>query len=274
MAQTKGKTATATTRGGTRTGNVTPATPSRPVSTGRAAAGTAPARTKPVAQPEPEILEEDFIETEQATEEVPQDDVETGNPVASAGDDLLNLSTSELDSPARKPDAHRGRVIEIQEHHSENKGTPAIRILLHSDDADFDGRMDVYVPRPFEEDIHVDPRELSKVKDEEAGTSNEQMQYAMSIHNKRNDATIDKLRMIAKEEGRSLEGYEGSVDTFADYIQALNTLCADLPLIFFRRPRKDNPNFLEVHDFLSIAALDNPKMQGKFKGKQLAWASE
>ena len=254
----------------TRTAPV-PATPSRAVSTGRgSAAAPAPARTRPVRGPEPIVEEEELTQAEETvTEEVIEDTT-----VETSGDDILNLSTGELDSPARKPDAHRGRIVEVVEHHSEQKGTPGIRFILHSDDADFDGRMDVYVPRPFAEDIHIDPRELSKVKDEDAGTTNEQLQYAMSIHNKRNDAIIDKLRMIAKGEGRSLEGYAEPVETFEDYCAALNSLLADCPVIFFRRPRKDNPNFLEVHDFLSLSAIDDPKMAGRFKGKQLAWASE
>ena len=238
----------------------TPAAAARPVSTGRA--------TEPVVEEQDEILDEATQEVENA-EETAQDIATEGS-----GDDLLNLSTSELDSPARKADAHRGRITGVVEHHSEQKGTPAIRILLHSDDADFDGRQDIYVPRPFEDNIRVDPRELSKVKDEEAGTSNEQLQYAMSIHNKRNDAVIDKLRAIAKGEGRSLDGYAEPMETFTDFIAALNTLFADMPVIFFRRPRKDNPNFLEVHDYLAMSALDDPKQQGKFKGRVCAWVGE
>lgn len=253
----------------------TPAAAARPVSTGRTAA--APAReTRAVRAPEPIVEEQEEIldeATQQETEQLLEDALQN-TATEGSGDDLLNLSTSELDSPARKADAHRGRITGVIEHHSEQKGTPAIRILLHSDDADFDGRQDIYVPRPFEDNIRVDPRELSKIKDEEAGTSNEQMQYAMSIHNKRNDAVIDKLRAIAKGEGRSLDGYAEPMETFTDFIAALNTLFTDMPVIFFRRPRKDNPNFLEVHDYLAMSALDDPKQQGKFKGRVCAWVGE
>lgn len=247
---------------------------SRPVSAGRGTAAQ-PARTKLVAAPESiEEIEEVLDETVEAVAEemVSADYVEGQNDVNAAaddgGDDISRLSTTELDSPARKADAHRGRILEILEWHSEQKGTPAFRIVLHSDDADFDTKMDVYVPRPFEEDIRIDASTLSGVKDEDAGTTNEKMQYAMAIHNKKNDALVDRLRVIWKSEGRALSGLG---DTFSDFCAALNEVCADLPVVFTRKPQKDAPQFLEVKDIFSITIVEDPKQQGKLKSFVKAW---
>ncbi len=213
-------------------------------------------------------------ETQDAVEETMDTREGSVDNPTDSGDDILNLSTEELDSPVRKADANRGTVVGVEEFHSEVKGTPAIRILLHSDDADFDTKWDVYVPASFEEDIRVNPKTLCKVKNEEEGTKNEQLQFAMGIHNKKNDATVDKLRMIAKGEGRSLADYTEPIETFSDYCLALNALCAGVPCIFFRRPQKESPQFLEVNDLLPMSTLEDPKMKGRFKGRKLAWESD
>lgn len=265
MAVTKATRKPTATKGN---GTKTPVTNSRPVS-GRGGTAAAPARTKPVATPVAEV-EEDAVDQQFVDE---QNDIAEEAEGAS-GDEILDLTTEELESPSRKADAHRATVMGVEEFHSESSGSPAIRILLHSDDADFDTRWDVYVPRPFEDNINILPHELCKVKNEETGEKNEQLQFALGVRNKQKTAVIDKLRAAARAEGRSLRGYAEPVETFSDYCAALHTLCEGIQCVFLRGPRRDNPQFLEMQDLLPISSVEDPKMQGKFKNRVKAWESQ
>jgi hypothetical protein len=241
-----------------------PTQTTRPVSTGATAAAPARARTIPAPPPGPEPEEEltgAGIEGEEPVD--PADQIpEEGEAVAS-GDEVFDFSTDELEDPRiPKPDALRVRIVGVEEFWSERNHSPAILFDLLCDDLNKEIKFKVFVPRTFVEDLRISPKSLSKgewSEEQQRKVGNESAQYAIAIHNQNNTAVVDRFRVIARSQGRTLEGVQPP-DTFSDFITLLNEFLGPrdenyVNLVILRRANRKT-GFLEIRQLLEPELVD------------------
>lgn len=91
------------------------------------------------------------------------------------------------------------------------------------------------------------------------------------------DGVIQRILKIAKADGRTLKaaGVTKAPTNGFEFIEALNLLTANLPVVYKRRPGMQDgepTGFLEVSELYPVAVLDDPKADTRyFKGILKQW---
>lgn len=173
-------------------------------------------------------------------------------------DDVFD--TGSVAIPIPPAEAHLG-TIEGVTSVTFDSGATAIEIALKaSDTPGLDSNLRVFVPKLFVADIFVDKASLP----EEEG-NNQLFAYRTGIANDKQEATIQKLLVIAKENGRTSSGLGlTKPTTFDEYVLNLGAMLVGLEIIFVRRPGKgDYAHRLETKQIYPRSAADNPKMLKK-----------
>jgi len=184
------------------------------------------------------------------------------------------FATSELEVPPAIPDAHRGTIegVELKRYENE-KQTVSIVVNLRSQDVPtLDSSLEIFLPKGFVENIHVDASSLP----EEEGNK-QQSSFRIGVANSDGTATLQELRALAKEQGRTAGqvGITKKAETIEEFVDNHSKLLTGLEVIFLRRPDGgDDPRFknrLRVKSVVSISQLNNPKA---FKKYQKAWEQQ
>lgn len=167
---------------------------------------------------------------------------------AEAGVDEDVLASTEVEVPPEEPEAHRGTILGVASHVSE-RGSTSFRVSLQSVDTGRTDEMDVWLPRLFVENIHVDPATLPNEEGNRQHTS-----YSIGVSNSKKDATIQSLRAIAAKAGRKPQGAKPT--TLAEYVQAHNDLLSGLEVVYTRTPDRPKEG-------------DDPKFAGRLRAKRV-----
>lgn len=206
-----------------------------------------------------------------AEEPLPTESVEGVEPILT-DDDVF--ATSELPVPPAIPDAHRATVegVELKRYDNE-KGTVSLVVALRSvDDPNLETNLEIFLPKGFVEDINVDAASLP----EEEGNK-QQSSYRIGVANSDGTATLQELRALAKEQGRTAAqvGITKKASTIDEFADNHSKLLTGLEVIFLRRPDGgDDPRFknrLRVKQVVSINEQNKPKA---FKKYRKAWLGE
>lgn len=201
------------------------------------------------------------METENTFAEEPLPVQEEQQPETFITDDDV-FATAELPVPPAIPDAHRATIegVELKRYDNE-KGTVSVVVNLRSLDVPtLETNYEVFLPKGFAENTDVNPTELP----EEEGNK-QQSSYRIGVSNSDGTASLQQLRALAKESGRTAAAVGitkkyTNIDEFADNH---SKLLSGLEVVFFRRPDGgDDPRFknrLKVKGIVSIAELNNAK---------------
>lgn len=193
-----------------------------------------------------------------------EETIVSANEAAGLQDDIL--STPELAAPKAEPDAHVGVINGVTiERFDNEKQSVALKFSLTSRNVPtLDQEYSLFLPKQFAENINVDPTTLPA----EEG-NNQKQQYAIGIANDTKDATLQVLRRIAYEQGRSLQGMQRPTN-LEEFVDVLNALLSGVEVVFVRRPDKkaDDPRFrnrLRVQGFYAPSVVNNPKMLKNYR---------
>lgn len=199
------------------------------------------------------------------------------------GADVFDIPEYELEVPPQKPDAHNAIITSI-ERVDFDSGTTGIKINLHSTDEDFDTDFTLFPPAEYVANPNLnpkDPEQLSNVVPVGKKQSPQQ-RYAAVVLNSNKTADLQKLREIARQQGREpnaefVQGVLGKAraETFDDVIAVHNALLQNATCVFTRRPDKnDDVRFngrLRVSAIIPTAEAYDPKALKKYRK---AWAIE
>jgi len=178
-------------------------------------------------------------------------------------DDILSTPTLKL--PPATPEAHQGKIDGVTSE-TFDSGAVAIQFAVTSSNVPtVSDKISLFVPKAFAEDIHIDPTTLPT--NDENG-KNQQQNYAIGIANTDHTATLEELRRIAYEQGRTTEGLEAP-QTFDDFVSVLNHLLVGVDVVFTRRPntKAEDPRFrnrLQGSAILNPNVVNNPKALKKY----------
>lgn len=187
-----------------------------------------------------------------------------------AGEDVFE--TSSLPNPPAIPDAHRATIESVTVKRFENeKGTVSIEIGLKSLDVPaLETSVSIFLPKGFVEDIYVDASQLPEVEG-----NKQQSSFRIGVANSDNTATLQTLRKLAYEQGRTPAALGLTKPSDLDgFVSNHSALLVGLEVIMKRRadtgddvdPRFKNK--LKVRDIVSINEQNNPKA---FKKYVRAW---
>lgn len=194
-----------------------------------------------------------------------------GTPIV--GDDDV-FATSELEVPPAIPDAHRATIegVELKRYDNE-KGTTSLVVNLRSlDNAALETQYEIFLPKGFAEDINVDAASLP----EEEGNK-QQSSFRIGVANSDGTASLQELRKLAKEAGRTAGavGITKKAENIEEFADNHSKLLTGLEVIFLRRPDGgDDPRFknrLKVKSIVSLQELNKPKA---FKKYAKAWEQQ
>lgn len=188
-----------------------------------------------------------------------EETIVSANEAAGLQDDVL--STTELAAPKAEPDAHRAVINGVTlERYDNEKESVAMKFSVTSTDVPtLDQEYSLFLPKMFVENIHVDPNQLPS----EEG-NNQKFQYTLGIANDTKDATLQQLRRIAYEQGRSVAQGTPTPTTIEEYTELFNNLLTGINVVFTRRTDKkaDDPRFrnrLKVSNFYSPTIVNSAK---------------
>lgn len=170
--------------------------------------------------------------------------------------------TPELEVPVPDPQAHRGTIEGVSRRDADT-GTVGIQVDLKSIDTGLTDNLTIWLPKVFSDDIHVNPLDISDVPAPGKKQSPKE-RYGQVVHNKKNNAELDKLLAIAAEADRVPAGVPADLD---EYVAMLNELLTGVQVVFVRRvERNSDPQFadkLKVQRIESITTADNDKFYRK-----------
>ena len=175
--------------------------------------------------------------------------------------------------PATKPaDAHQGEIVSVEKLVTE-KGSTGLQFNLRSTNEGFSTKFTIWPVQSYVADIFVDPATLptAVVNPNTGKTSNWQQRYAQDVRNSKRTGTIETIFNMADAAGR-VNGE--TFATFDELVSTLNEVAAGLPIVFTRKPKKDdNPQYdgnLEVNGIYPAEEAFNTK---RFKNLRRAWES-
>jgi hypothetical protein len=186
--------------------------------------------------------------------------------------------TTPLPIPPAIPDAHRATITSVEARHYENeKGTVALVVHLTSLDVPtLDTEYQIFVPKLFAENIKVDPTTLPDEVDNKQRTV-----YRMSIASEDGTAKLQKLRKLAADAGRTIDGVgiarpSANID---EYAENHSKLLMGLQVVFYRDAdkRDENSEFanrLRVKGILSIEDVMLGKKERFLKKYKKMWLLE
>ena len=196
-------------------------------------------------------------------------------PQESAAEPILSdedvFATSELPVPPAIPDAHRATVegVELKRYDNEKQTVSLVVNLRSQDDPNLESNLEIFLPKGFVEDINIDAASLP----EEEGNK-QQSSYRIGVANSDGTATLQELRALAKEQGRTAAqvGITKKAENIEEFADNHSKLLTGLEVIFLRRPDGGaDPRFknrLRVKQIVSINELNKPK---SFKKYTKAW---
>lgn len=170
---------------------------------------------------------------------------QTGKPLSpeeQARRDFLaqdSLSTGTLPAaPKRDPEAHRGYIKGVSLHKNETKGTFSMKIEAHSEANGKD--YDYYLPLPiaFARDINVDANTLSMGSPDPQNPTkmlpgtNQRETYAIRIANSDGTGEAQRLRFIARQEGKALPADMPGPANIEDWVMVHNYLLTHVRVVF------------------------------------------
>lgn len=186
------------------------------------------------------------------------------------------LETPPLEKVLPDPEAHEGSVTAVTMREFDS-GSVAMQIHLNSKNTGEQHVYDIWIPKGFAKNIHVNPNDLPKgtVDAEGREVGNQYKRYASIISNTEGNAELQGYRNLAVEQGFAgrLAG-QAAPTTFEEFVQLHNTLMAGMDVVFVLRPERnlENPSFdgrLKVKSIKSPNAAQNVKTLGK--GVRLMW---
>lgn len=185
--------------------------------------------------------------------------VDQAQSVQSEDNGFAVFGGDELKVEKRRSDAHKGTILAVTRFDSPNTGSPAVQVLLQSDDTGSQDNWTIFVPKPFAQDTGAFVRGEKGIEDLSAGypdperpgkiKGNERNMYGMAYKNSAGDASIQQLLAVASKSGRRPEPGT-KIETFDDFIEVLNALLNDVKVVYTRRASatEDNPRgFLNVN---------------------------
>ena len=173
------------------------------------------------------------------------------------------LSTPTLTLPPTPAEAHQGKIDGVTFDQFDS-GASALTFAVSSTNVpSVTDTIRVFLPKGFAEDIHVDPSTLPAEE-----KNNQQQQYAIGVANSDGTATLQEVRRIAYEQGRTTEGIDAPT-TIEEFATVLNHLLVGVDIVFTRRPntKAEDPRFrnrLQGGSILNPNVVNNPKMLKKF----------
>lgn len=173
------------------------------------------------------------------------------------------LSTPALTLPPTPAEAHQGKIDGVTFDQFES-GASAFTFAVSSQNVpSVSDTIRVFLPKGWAENIHVDPTTLPAEE-----KNNQQQQYAIGISNSDHTATLEEVRRIAYEQGRTTEGF-AAPNTVEEYAEVLNSLLVGVDIVFTRRPnvKAEDPRFrnrLQGSGILNPNVVNNPKMLKKY----------
>ena len=185
------------------------------------------------------------------------------------------FSTNPLPVPPAIPDAHRATITSVEAKHYDNdKGTVSLVVNLRSlDIPTLDTKFEIFLPKLFAENIKVDPNTLP----DELGNKQRTV-YRMHVASEDGRATMQKLRKLAEEGGRTIHnvGIARPSTNIDEYAANHSKLLTGLEVVFFRAPDKRDensefPSRLRVKGIADIDIVDKPN---KLKNYKKAWLPE
>jgi len=184
--------------------------------------------------------------------------------------DIDYFATSSLAVPPAIPDAHQGVITSVTVKRYDNeKETVAVIVGLQSTNVpSLEVTYDVFMPKGFVDDINVD---ASTLPDEEG--NKQQTQFRIAVANNDGTATLQELRTLAKDAGRTSAGVgiTARAQTFDELIENHNKLLTGLEVVFLRRPDGgDDPRYknrLKVRNILNAQTAFDPKKIKPWNGK-------
>ena len=173
------------------------------------------------------------------------------------------LDTPALKLPPTPAEAHQGKIDGVTLDRFESGATAITFAVTSVNVPTVSDTIRLFLPAGFVEDIHVDPSTLPTEE-----KNNQQQQYAIGVKNTDGTATLQEIRRIAYEQGRTTEGLE-KPETIDDFVAALNHLVVGMDVVFTRRPntKAEDPRFrnrLQGSSILNPNVVNNPKMLKKY----------
>jgi hypothetical protein len=182
--------------------------------------------------------------------------------------------TDPLPLPPAIPDAHRAAITGVEVRRYENeKGTVSLVVhLISLDIPTLATEFEIFLPKLFVEDIKVDPTTLP---DEDG--NKQRTVYRMHVASEDGRATLQRLRKLAADAHRTIEGVgitqpSTDIETFAENHSKLLT---GLECVFYRATDSngDNSEFanrLRVKGILPYDAVNKPpKVLAKMKCRKM-----
>jgi hypothetical protein len=176
-----------------------------------------------------------------------------------------------LPVPPAIPDAHRATIISVEARHYDNeKGTVSIVVHLTSLDVpSLQTEFEIFLPKLFAENIKIDPNTLP----DELGNKQRTV-YRMRVASADGRSTLQKLRKLAEEAGRTIYsvGITRPSSNIDEYAENHSKLLTGLEVVFYREPDKDGEftHRLRVRGIMPIDTVSKPKLLKKY---QKAWES-
>ena len=184
--------------------------------------------------------------------------------------------TDPLPVPPAIPDAHRATINGVELRRYDNgKGTVALVVHLQSQDIPtLQTEFQIFLPKLFVENIKVDPNSLPDEPD-----NKQQTVYRMRIASKDGSATLQKLRKLAQDAQRTVEGVgiTGPSTNIDEFAENHSKLLSGLECVFIRATEKsaehtEFANRLRVKGILSID--DAMKKSKLLRGYKKMWEPE
>jgi hypothetical protein len=193
-----------------------------------------------------------------------------GTEVLLTVDDIFAVNP--LPVPPAIPDAHRGVINDVAAEHYDNaKGTVSFIVSLTSLDVpSLETKYEIFLPKMFAENIKVDPNTLP----DEPGNKQRTV-YRMHVASADGRATLQKLRKLAADAGRTAYGVgitqpAANID---EYAENMSKLLTGLEVVFFRSP-DDNPDYANRLRVKGIMPIDTVYKTKFLKKYQKAWQQQ
>lgn len=239
-------------------------------------------------QEQEEVLQQNM---QQGTEQDGTADAAVDSAENEAENSFAMFETDTVKVQPRPKDAHRGTILAITANKYDS-GATMILVHLRSSDTSNDDELSIFVPPFFVDNCEKffkqpgqakaefgienlpagepDPMEPTKIK------GNQRATFGMAIRNSDGNAAVQNLLSIAAKWGRNPRelGIVAPPKSFDEYVGQLNTLMAEVNVVYTRLPQKneDNPQFngrLKVRGiFFPSDILDNEK---SLKGYVKQW---
>jgi hypothetical protein len=186
--------------------------------------------------------------------------------------------TDPLPVPPATPDAHRATITAVEARHYENdKGTVSVVVYLRSLDVPtLATEFQIFLPKLFAENIKVDPKTLPDEPDDKQRTV-----YRMHVASEDGRATLQKLRKLAADAHRTVEGVgiTGPSTNIDEFAENHSKLLTGLECVLYRATDKsaENTEFanrLRVKGILSIDDAMNIKKSKFLRGYKKMWEPE